>query len=179
MARWIKVFIFTIILFGLSACSNKGTSDLQHYVEALKANTKAQKIKPLPKIKRYQPYLFANPSERNPFQKPMAINSQLAAQSNLKRLPDENRVKGPLEEYAVGQMKLVGIIQQGTQNWALIENGDGRSVYSVKVGDFVGKDNGQIDSVTADTVFMTEIIKGPSGLWEEKKVELQLDKEEQ
>jgi type IV pilus assembly protein PilP len=168
-----------VILFGLSACSNKGTSDLQQYVQERKKNTKAQKIKPLPEIKRYQPYLFINPSERDPFQKPMATNSQLAAQSNIKRLPDENRVKGPLEEYAIGQMKLVGIIQQGTQNWALIKNGDDRNVYSVKTGDFVGKDNGKIDAITADTVFITEIIKGPSGLWEEKKVEMILDKEEQ
>ena len=103
----------------------------------------------------------------------------MKAQQNLKRLPDTQKTKGPLEKYAVSQMKLVGIIQQGGKNWALIKNGDGRNVYSVKTGDFIGKDYGLIDKITKHEVFITEIHKTPSDLWEERKVHLELKNEEQ
>ena len=72
--------------------------------------------------------------------------------------PDINRIKEPLEQYELSQLVFRGVvISPEGQRYALIQRPDG-SVASVKVGDYLGLNDGRIVEITPTQVNLIEIV---------------------
>ena len=86
------------------------------------------------------------------------------------------RDKSPLEFYHLGDLRLVGFIQQGNHTQALIRVHGQQSlgIQSVRIGDYLGKNFGRVLQITDQSVVLQELQQDASGLWSIKKANLQL-----
>jgi len=138
---------------GLAACSS-GDDDLQNFID--QTNKEAGgRVEPLPEVKPYQTYVYADTNLRSPFM-PTSPN---AGNPNLR--PDAHRNREFLEQYSLDTMKMVGTIQQGGQMYGLVQTKDGL-VHRVIVGNYVGQNDGKVTAITTSKIDVREIV--PDGL---------------
>ncbi|MGC1459432.1 MAG: pilus assembly protein PilP [Steroidobacteraceae bacterium] len=138
---------------GLAACSS-GDDDLQNFID--QTNKEAGgRVEPLPEVKPYQTYVYADANLRSPFM-PTSPN---AGNPNLR--PDAHRNREFLEQYSLDTMKMVGTIQQGGQMYGLVQTKDGL-VHRVVVGNYVGQNDGKVTAITTSKIDVREIV--PDGL---------------
>jgi type IV pilus assembly protein PilP len=72
--------------------------------------------------------------------------------------PDINRIKQPLEQYEIAQLTFRGVVVSPEgQEYALVQRPDG-SVASVKVGDYLGLNDGRIVEITPTQINLIEIV---------------------
>ena len=137
----------------LSACSG-GDDDLQNFIT--ETNKEAPgRVEPLPEVKPYQTYTYADMNLRSPFM-PTSPN---AGNPNLR--PDAHRNREFLEQYSLDTMRMVGTIQQGGTMYGLVETKDGL-VHRVVVGNYVGQNDGKITAISTSKIEIREIV--PDGL---------------
>ena len=137
----------------LSACSG-GDDDLQNFIN--ETNKEAGgRVEPLPEVKPYQTYTYADMNLRSPFM-PTSPN---AGNPNLR--PDAHRNREFLEQYSLDTMRMVGTIQQGGTMYGLVETKDGL-VHRVVVGNYVGQNDGKITAISTSKIDIREIV--PDGL---------------
>lgn len=168
--------LMTALFFSvvLSGCSDGNFVDLNKYITEVKARPK-QAIKPLPEIKVVEPFMFKPEGLRDPF-KPLEPQEQsegvdVAAVSGVK--PDLNRRKEELEAYTLDSLKMVGTVDKGTTTWGLIKAAD-KTVYRVKVGNYMGKNYGKIIRIVSDRIELMEIVPDKPGTWREQPASIAL-----
>jgi len=64
----------------------------------------------------------------------------------------------------VDVLKMVGTLGRNTELFALIEDGEG-GVHRVQLGDYMGRDHGQIQEITETELLLTEVISNGVGGW--------------
>ncbi|MDB6096110.1 MAG: type pilus assembly protein PilP [Francisellaceae bacterium] len=166
----------SLLLIGLSVlagCSNTPSSDTENFVKELK-QTKAGQIEPLPIIHQYQPYTYHAQNSRNPFEKAQERD----ANKNNDNLPygkgphpDRHRKKEPLEAFPLDSFKMVGSLERGGINWALIVDKNG-IIYRMGVGNYIGQNDGKIISITADSMNIKELVSDGQGSYRERATQL-------
>ena len=90
----------------------------------------------------------------------VALRGQLLLAEKKSRLA--NRTRQPLEYFDLSSLKLTGIFSIGKKRVAMIEDNQGQG-YTVTRGDYMGKDNGVIEKIDDDTVYLVEQIVNPAG----------------
>ena len=103
----------------------------------------------------------------------MDTQTATAAGADNSLAPDPLRPKEELESYPLDSLRMVGTVQQQETRWALVRTREGL-VYRVRVGNYLGMNNGQIVGITDDTVRLTEIVSEVPGDWRERSAELKL-----
>jgi len=137
----------------LAGCSSRD-SDLDTFIT--QTNQEAGgRVEPLPEIKPYQTYTYADTAMRSPF----TPTSPNAGNPNLR--PDAHRNREFLEQYSLDTMKMVGSMQMGGQMFGLIQTKDGL-VHRVVVGNYIGQNDGKITAITTSKIDVREIV--PDGL---------------
>lgn len=81
-----------------------------------------------------------------------------------------NTPAGPLEEFAISELKFIGTLQKNNQLFAVILTPDGR-VYDVNVGEFMGRRAAKIVNISHESVVLQEIAPASS---KNKKILLKL-----
>lgn len=157
--KWISIFICACLL--LSACG-KDTHSLKKYIADVKSRP-GSKIEPIPEFKPIPKHHYSSAHKRSPFTK-VVINTNNAYQ------PDLERVKEPLESYALDSLHMVGTLSRDHIMWALVQTPDGK-IQPVKVGNFLGMNHGKVTAITGDEIKLTETVRGPNG-WEKRKAAL-------
>lgn len=159
-----------LVALHLWGCDRSGTQELRTYVEAVKARPPGP-IEPLPEIQPVDSFVFEPDGRRDPF----VIDTQTAAAAGTDNslAPDPLRPKEELESYPLDSLRMVGTVQQQSTRWALVRTREGL-VYRVRVGNYLGMNNGQIVDITDDTVRLTEIVSEIPGDWRERSAELKL-----
>jgi len=155
----------------LAACGGGEYQDLKEELKKLAADLRG-KVDPLPVVKPYEPVPYKAFDLPDPFG-PAKIDLATKATSaggGLK--PDLNRPKEPLESFPLESVKVVGMLQQGKQIYALVKAD--ASVYRVKVGNYVGQNFGLITGITDAQVQLRELVQDASGDWAERVSTLQL-----
>ena len=139
----------------LTGCTDRiGLAD--QAMEAIR-NEPAQPIEPPPKAELVEDFVYSANTLRSPFLPPSLVNVQKAPTADSVR-PDINRTKEPLEQYEIAQLTFRGmIISPEGQQYALIQRPDG-SVASVKVGDYLGLNDGRIVEITPTQINLIEIV---------------------
>ncbi len=152
-----------ILILSITACQQE-KDDLTAYVAKIKARPPSP-IAPIPVLKPYEKFEYAASDLHNPFlpvvvDLPDAVVEKKVIVDNGIR-PDTNRLKEALEEYSLGELSLVGTLEQETM-WALIRSPEG-VIHRVQLGNYVGKNYGQILSISEAEVVLQETVPDGNG----------------
>ncbi|MBD1399421.1 pilus assembly protein PilP [Pelovirga terrestris] len=88
-------------------------------------------------------YTYQPLGRRDPFT-PLIRRDEPAPVIQTTRRPEA--LRGPLERYELGQMRLIAVVVVGGAPRAMLSTPDGKS-YTVKVGDFVGTNGGRVKDI--------------------------------
>lgn len=158
-------------LLVLAGCSGGADDDLKQFVKDA-GNNMHEKIEPLPEIKPYQPFVYNDFDQADPF-KPRKLKFNLA-DSGIQ--PDLNRPKELLESAALETLKMVGVIKRNGQYFAVIKT-PANTIYTVKVGNYMGQNFGKIVAITDKDVKLKEIVQDGGGDWSQRDNTLNLQEQ--
>ena len=147
----------------LSACS-EDMDDLNKYIVSVKARP-ADPIPPIPSVKTYTPIEYAGLTGRDPFISSISEGSDdQRSTKGTGPQPDFERSKEYLERYDLDTLSMVGTFSQDVSEWALLRDPEG-IIHRVPVGDYIGKNHGQVLSIKSTQVSLSELISDGTGGW--------------
>jgi len=83
--------------------------------------------------------------------------------------PDPDRPRGPLEQFALGSLKIVATMKRQDAPWqAYVQAPDG-VVYTIEQGDYMGQQYGRVEEIGPDAVVLRELVSRGEGRWEPRK----------
>lgn len=122
-------------------------------------------IQPLPEFAAYQPFTYGASNRRSPFEAPVVIPPKTDIQRrNIGVKPPPDHVKQYLERFTIGSLQMVGYLKRDDGTWALVEDNTG-GVHRVQVGDYMGANWGQIESINDTRIDVTEIVSDGASGW--------------
>jgi type IV pilus assembly protein PilP len=150
------LLMLSVTVLWLTGCSDRIGMAEQAMAEV--RNQPAQAIEPPPKSELVEDFVYSASMLRSPFLPPSLVNSQSPTTLIDGVRPDITRTKEPLEQYELTQLTFRGmIISPEGQQYALVQRPDG-SVASVKVGDYLGLNDGRIVEITPTQINLIEIV---------------------
>jgi type IV pilus assembly protein PilP len=161
-----------LLLAGLSGCGGgDDVSDLQGYMDEVRTRPKGN-IEPLPQFQPYEPFAYGAADMRSPFQPPIKVDLTAKQRGSKNIKPDETRPKQFLEGFNIETFQMVGTLSNASGRYALIKGAGG--VHRVKVGDYLGRNDGRIISITESQIDVIEIVPDGEGGWLERPRTLSL-----
>jgi len=164
--------VILFIALALSGCQ-KDKDDLTAYIANVQSQPQPE-IEPMPVMKTYEKFAYSAGDLRNPFIQ--TVIDILPVEEEIKEVvdngihPDQNRLKEALEFYSLNELRLVGTLQQ-EYTWALIRAPEG-VIHRVKVGDYMGLEDGQILAISDAEVRLKEIVSDGNGGYVERDATL-------
>jgi len=158
----------------LAGCGNDGFSDLNQYIQSVKARPKGS-IEKLPEIKTVEPFTFKEDALRDPFKASEQPDQQQGIGSAIGNglKPDFQRRKEELESFPLDALKMVGTVVMKAKLWGLVKATD-NTVRRVQVGNYMGKNFGRIIRIDTDKIELMEIVPDKPGAWREQQTTLAL-----
>ncbi|WP_417583001.1 pilus assembly protein PilP [Nitrincola sp.] len=141
------------------------TADLRAFV-ADRSSRPVGEIPPLPEFQPYEAFVYEGSSLRNPFRVMMPEVTELPEEIS-EVYPDPDRINDYLEQYAVDNLSMVGTITSPLEvelMYALVRDPLGE-VHRVKMGDYLGLDNGQVVALDERRIELSEIVSNGRGGW--------------
>ncbi len=155
----------------LTACS-ASFDDVQAQMEAIRQKPRG-KVDPPPEFNPMPTFTYAAHQLRSPFAPPVSAE-QLLLSSGKKVEPDLSRPQEYLERFNLEALRLRGTLQRpGGPLFALIEDSNG-GVQRVKVGNYLGKNQGRIVEITPSQISLVEIVPDGRDGWVERPRSLTL-----
>ncbi|MDO6488151.1 pilus assembly protein PilP [Colwellia sp. 6_MG-2023] len=159
--------LILIVLVILGGCYDD-TSDLSAHMAEVRAATTSH-IEPMPEVKPFNHYDYSAYELRSPFSLPEPEALQQKVQQMTGCLsPDPRRRKQPLENFALGVLKMRGTLGDNGVTWALMEASD-LTLHRVSVGNYLGLYDGRITEVTPHSVKLLELTPDGAGCWVERE----------
>jgi type IV pilus assembly protein PilP len=160
-----QLLVAGVAILSLAGCtSGDQYADIRAFMSDVEAKPKGQ-IAPLPEFEPYQPFTYGAANRRSPFEPPVVVPVKNEEQRrNIGVKPPKNHVKQYLERFSLASLSMVGTLQQDNSTWALIEDNTG-GVHRVQVGDFMGSQWGQIESIDDSRIDITEIVSDGASGW--------------
>lgn len=153
-----KTIIFSLLsMFMISGCSNDVT-DLTEFISQTKQKHLGS-VQPLPQFKPYQNFIYSASDLRDPFE--AAFEAEAESADEMNALKKQVRPREPLESFPLDTLRMVGLLERNKQVWGLIKDPQ-NLVHRVQTGNYAGRNEGQIVSVTENKIEFIEII--PDGL---------------
>lgn len=166
------VCLLSALSVTLSGCNDEQLADLKQYVQQVKSRPQGA-IEALPEIKPHETFTYQAAELRNPFVLAVAelpagpiMQTGLGPESAIK--PDLNRHKEALEEYPLDSLRMVGILEQGAEIWAIVRASDG-ILYRVRKGNYMGRNYGRITHINEEMIELTEIVPDEQGGWSKRQ----------
>jgi type IV pilus assembly protein PilP len=155
-----------------SGCGGSGMDELNDYVEKVKQRDPGP-LEPLPEIPQVDTYVYDPGNRRDPF----AMDDR-TAQAAMPRqtdgiAPDPLRRKEELEQFSLDSLRMVGTLEQNETRWGLVVTPDG-ILHRVRVGNYLGQQNGQITRISPEGIQLTEIVTDGPGVWRERESSIAL-----
>ncbi|KAF1003358.1 MAG: hypothetical protein GAK36_00273 [Pseudomonas sp.] len=166
-----RTILCSLLLLSLSGCGGGDFSDLQQFMDEVRAKPKGS-IEPLQKFQSYESFTYSASNLRNPFQPPVKIDLAVKQKGNRVVKPDETRVKQFLEGFNIETFEMVGTLSNAEGMFALVRGAGG--VHRVKVGDYLGRNDGKIVSINEGKIDVVEIVPDGEGGWLERPRSLTL-----
>lgn len=142
--QYTSLAVGAILLSVLTGCADRVS-----LAEQEMANIRSQPAKPIeppPVPKVIEDYNYAANGVRNPFVPHSLLMREAEIKNRPSIQPDEKRVKGELEQYELSQLVYRGNVEVNGRIHALILTPEGL-IKDVTVGDYMGKDHGQIKHI--------------------------------
>lgn len=164
-------YLVLLVTLAFAGCAGDEFQDLRDFVKNAGADMRG-KVEPPPDIKPYEPFTYENATSLpDPF-KPRKQDLRNAPKAGQNQ-PNLNRPKEELEDYPLESLKMVGYLYQKKVGYAVIRSSEGK-LYTVKAGNYLGLNFGQIISVTETEVKIKEMVQDSTGDWSERESSLQL-----
>ena len=162
------------VLASLAGCGASSEAELTQWMEQVKRETKVN-IPKLSEPKKFVPFAYTQKDATDPFNqtKLTAAIARAQANANSKFAPDPTRPHQPLESYPLDTITMVGAIKDRTGAQHAILQVD-KTVYDVRVGDYLGQNDGRITAITETEVSITERAQDAGGEWGERQATLDL-----
>lgn len=158
----------TVLLTGCSASFD----DVESQMEAIRQKPRGR-VEPPPEFTPMPTYTYAAHQLRSPFAPPVDA-AQLVAELGKNVEPDFTRPQEYLERFNLEALRLRGTLQRPDGPlFALIEDGNG-GVQRVKVGNYLGKNQGRIAEITPTQLSIVEIVPDGRDGWVERPRSLNL-----
>lgn len=161
----------TVLLSGCSA----SFEDVESQMEAIRQKPRGR-VEPPPEFTPMPTYTYAAHQLRSPFAAPASAD-QLITETGKKVEPDFTRPQEYLERFNLEALRFRGTLQgmqrADGQLYALIEDGNG-GVQRVKVGNYLGKNQGRIIDITPTQISIVEIVPDGRDGWVERPRSLNL-----
>ncbi len=162
----------------LAGCGDSDVKEINQWMDEVKATTKTTVV-PLAEPKTFIPFAYELRDQTDPYDpnKLLAELARQAATSNNPLRPDMDRRKEFLESFPLDVMRMVGTIQKGGVNYALVQID--RQLHQIKPGQRIGPNYGMVTGVTDVQINVKETVQDAGGEWVERtsKLELQESKE--
>jgi type IV pilus assembly protein PilP len=155
----------------VGGCGGAGQGDLEDYVEKVKAREPGP-IEPLPDIKQIDTFVYEPRDRRDPFVADTRGDEATPGSPGNSLAPDPLRRKEELESMTLDSLRMVGTLEQEQTRWALVRTQEG-TLHRVRVGNYLGQNNGQITSIGDDSIELTEVVS-ESGEWRERQAKVTL-----
>jgi len=156
----------------LTGCS-QSVDDLYAYIEQAKS-AYVGSVKPIPQFKPYESFTYSAAELRDPFEPAVDITEETDKNDILS--PDKTRPRQPLEAFSLDSLRMVGVLEQGDNLWGLIEDPK-QVVHRVKVGNYMGQNEGAITGITEGEIFLVEIIPDGVGGYIERDASIAIGNE--
>jgi type IV pilus assembly protein PilP len=156
-----------VAVLALTGCGGSNLGDLQAYVEKVKARDPGP-IEPLPDIKQVNTFVYDPGDRRDPFVADQRGEEAATTGPGNSLAPDPLRRKEELEGYSLDALRMVGTLEQNETRWGLIRTQDG-TLHRVRVGNYMGMNNGQIVGIDEESIQLTEIVSDGPGEWRERE----------
>lgn len=170
--RLLRRLIPVLLSVLFAGCGGADKSDLEDYVQKVKARDPGP-IEPLPDIKQINTFVYEPADRRDPFVVDVRGADQPTAAPGNSLAPDPLRRKEELEGFALDALRMVGTLEQNQTRWGLIRGPNG-ILHRVRVGNYLGMNNGQIINISDEAIQLTEIVSEGPGEWRERQATVQL-----
>jgi len=155
---YIRFGVLGILVLAMSSCGDGRNSELENYVKQVKARQKP-KVDPLPDPVIYESYAYVKEKLRDPFEPKRKTRPEVGGvQVKLQCRPPRD----VLENFPLDSLKMVGILEQKGERWALIKGKDG-TIYRTKKGRCMGQDDGKIVQITESEIVLEETVSDGLG----------------
>jgi type IV pilus assembly protein PilP len=153
-----------LLVVATTGCSgSRQFEDLQAFMDQVESQPKAP-IEPLPEFLPYQAFAYGAGDMRSPFEPPQKIQPVDRRNATAVVKPDPNRVKQYLEQFQIGQLRMVGTLSRDANLYALIQDANG-GVHRVQSGDYMGTDHGKVRGINENQIELIEIVSDGTGGW--------------
>jgi type IV pilus assembly protein PilP len=166
--RQLRAAVMVAVCGLLGACAS-GTGDLQNYVTEVKSRP-GPPLDPLPVMQQFEQFEYAANALRDPFMMP----KQERTGSGDGPRPDPNRRRELLEGFPLDGLSMVGTLGADANAVALVLDPD-RVVHRVRVGNFMGQNEGRIVRIAEDRIDLIELVPDGTGGWMERQASIALD----
>jgi type IV pilus assembly protein PilP len=152
----------------LAGCTS-ADDELNKFIEDTR-HEPGGRVEPLPEIKPYETYVYADSEMRSPF-----MPSAPGAGAGLAGVrPDSKRNREFLEQFSLDTLKMVGTLRLGGSMFGLVQTKDGL-VHRVSVGEHMGQAEGKITDITPSKISLVEIVPDSLGGYMERPAALALN----
>lgn len=160
-------------LIGLSGCGEgQGFVDLDGFMDEVRLKSPGS-IEPIPTYPPLPPFFYDAVSLRSPFLPPPGTAFSAQDTGRARVSPDPLRIRHPLERFAVEQFVMVGTMANAEGASALLRVAGG--VHRLQVGDYLGRDDGRIVSISETRVDLLEIVADGESAWREQPRSISLN----
>jgi type IV pilus assembly protein PilP len=153
-----RLYAIPLLALLLTACT-KDVSDLHEFIATTKASNVGS-VKPIPQFEPYESFSYSATDLRDPFVASAELDEDTETQADSLH-PERDRPKQPLEAFPLDTLAMVGTLEQGDNRWGLIKDPQ-NAVHRVKLGNYMGKNEGRIVEITETDILLIEII--PDGI---------------
>lgn len=165
LSRWT---LFGVCLGLLVGCESPRNFD---DIRARMAELDSRPTGTIPDVPNYEAqelFFYSASGLRSPFQ-PFQRVEELAQEIQETGIqPDMARPKQPLEAFPLNELTMVGFLhREGEPMRALIRDPQ-REIHSVRIGDYMGTNYGQISAISAQGIRLVEIVSNGRGGWLER-----------
>lgn len=170
-------FLAALVL--LSGCSSSDLTDLQTYVQKIKASKQGH-VEPLPEFMPTENFDYSAASLDDPF---VSWEDKIAKQQAAQQTdevsqfnsfsPDLRRRREPMESYPLDTLRMVGTMEREGEKTVLVKTPDGL-ISRVNIGNYLGQNFGKVLSIQMDKIDLIEIIPDGLGGWLERPASLAL-----
>lgn len=154
----------------------RGTGDLRQWVDSERQRP-GQPIEPIPPAVVAEVVAYEAFDMRDPFQRRSARAEEdalaEASESGDGPRPDFARRREFLEGFPLDTLSMVGTLQIEGIDFALIRDNE-NVIHRVRAGEFMGRNHGQVERVTANRVELRELIQEREGVWAERRVQISM-----
>lgn len=168
-ARWLLTLTSSALMM---ACADSKMPELEAYTTGIKQRPPAE-LEPIPQLPVIASFIYEPGDRRDPFAMDPQSAEVAQQQAPTGLAPDPTRPKEPLEAYSLDGLRMVGTLERDRVRWALITAPDG-VLYRVGVGNYLGRNNGEIVAIEPRQVRLSELIEEKPGRWEKRQAAIAL-----